>query len=681
MKVIISLFLILFASIVFAEDEIPSDTLDTAIIIDTAEVTLDTIITIDSTLTDSTIDSTVTDSLTEQEVGDTLSFEEKYLEHQKKKRNIIPSLSVFDSLLTYFTCDQQNIRSDVEMAFYHDAGDYFRFSPSFFVNEYQVTPMRKTVQPFGLGNNRLNLIFDGNQFQPFEHVPEPDGMVDINDIPTALDDDIYILLGPIGQLFGGSSSIASMVTRPKEPDTYKSESDLFADKGGLAYNFVRGRYSKKYHDGRNTNALIEYHNSEGLTLSRRSDQYQYYGDFSFPLNDNYGLKFWGHLNDRDGPLVTHPDLSGSAILRNKFDRTIKFSLTRDNEKRSTGFELGYKHIRQGSYLTGISDGSFNITGNGGFLKREWISGNKVFAFSLDGNNIEYDQGYNKFYRTNATSLLQIGWLNKTWRFAMALGTDWVKDYDFLPNGTIVLFRNGEKSSFMLSAGYSERAPTMHELHLPYQRSSLYGSGVEQYVEQGNNNLKPEKQTTGNLTYNYSNTRIGFELSITGGAVKDGIDWNNELISDTTGTYRKFNPNNSDFSFVNVQFKPRLKLKDFLTYVGGASYNYLDYDSLENKPYTPEYQISFGMELHFYWSQKLMHLFAYGEIVYVGPYDGYDQEDLGQKMIANAKLSFSLMDYKMHFVFQNVLGIQYQSREYITYPGRFFYYGFTWNFLN
>jgi hypothetical protein len=77
----------------------------------------------------------------------------------------------------------------------------------------------------------------------------------------------------------------------------------------------------------------------------------------------------------------------------------------------------------------------------------------------------------------------------------------------------------------------------------------------------------------------------------------------------------------------------------------------------------------------------MHLFAYGEIVYVGPYNGYDQLDLGQEMIANAKLSFSFGKYKMHFVFQNVLGTQYQSREYITNPGRLFYYGFTWNFLN
>jgi len=122
-------------------------------------------------------------------------------------------------------------------------------------------------------------------------------------------------------------------------------------------------------------------------------------------------------------------------------------------------------------------------------------------------------------------------------------------------------------------------------------------------------------------------------------------------------FRKFEPINNDFSFANVQFQPRIKLKDFLTFVGGASYNYLDIDSLENTLYTPEYQVSSGMELHLFWSQKLMHLFAYGEVVYVGPYDGYNQKDLGQEIIANAKLSFSFRDYKIHFVLQNVLKIQ------------------------
>ena len=671
------LFLLTLPCYVMSSDEIPLDTSKAVIAIDSNKVTLDSTLGMDSTFSD----STKSDSTSIPEMRDSLSFEEKYLEHQKKNRNTIPRLSVFDSLLTYFTSDFLNRRNDIDMSFYHDAGDYFKFAPSFFVNEYQNTPMRKTVQPFGLSSNRLNILFDGNRLQPFEHVPEPDGMVDINDIPTALDDEIYILPGPVGQLFGGSGSVASLITRPKEPKSYSPESALLADKGGYAYNYVRGRYTKNYNDGRYTNALIEYHNSEGSALNRESDQYQYFGDFSFPLSDNYGIKFWGLLNDRKGPIVTHPDLGGSVIGRDKFDRTVRLSLTRDNNDRTTGYEFGYKHVRQGSYLRGISDGRFDITAHGAFIKREWISGSKVIAFNIDGNYTEYAEGYSTFNRKEASTQIKIGWLKKTWRFAATLGTDYVEDFKFLPNAALVFFRKGEKSAFLLSAGFSQRAPTMHELYLPYQKSSLYGSNAEKYVEQGNSLLNFENQTTASLSYDYGSQANNIGLSVTGGSVRGGIDWHNELINETTGSYRKFVPINHDFSFVNASITPRLKVNKFISCIGAASYNYLDYDKYETKPYSPEYQISSGLELNYYWTQKLMHLFAYGEIVYVGPYNGYDQLDLGQEMIANAKLSFSFGNYKMHFVFQNVLGTQYQSREYITNPGRLFYYGFTWNFLN
>ncbi|MCK4449472.1 MAG: hypothetical protein KAX26_02650, partial [Anaerolineae bacterium] len=65
----------------------------------------------------------------------------------------------------------------------------------------------------------------------------------------------------------------------------------------------------------------------------------------------------------------------------------------------------------------------------------------------------------------------------------------------------------------------------------------------------------------------------------------------------------------------------------------------------------------------------------------GVHDGYDKKGLGQELLANAKLSFGLKDFRFNFVFQNVLSNVYQSREYITFPGRYFYYSLTWTFLN
>ncbi|HEX2896732.1 MAG TPA: hypothetical protein VHP63_01605, partial [candidate division Zixibacteria bacterium] len=123
------------------------------------------------------------------------------------------------------------------------------------------------------------------------------------------------------------------------------------------------------------------------------------------------------------------------------------------------------------------------------------------------------------------------------------------------------------------------------------------------------------------------------------------------------------------------------LSEFLHFnAGGAVFNY-DYDSLGDRPYQPEYNAFTGLELHHYWKDRLVDLYAYGELMYTGPYDGYDQKNLGKELIANAKISLGLRNFRFHLVFQNTFDNVYQAREATTIPGRFFYYGLTWNFFD
>jgi len=624
------------------------------------------------------------DSLSEEERA-LVNLEEKYLEHQEERaRQILPQLSVFDSLVNWFTSPRMNRRADIDRSFYHDAGDYFRFDPSFFVLEHQVTPMRKTVQLFGVGGNRLNLIVNGNRFEPFEHIPEPDGFLDLNDIPTALDNDVFVLSGPIGQVLGGSNAVASLITRPKAPDSYRSESALLADKGGFAYAFVRGRYSKKFTDGRLVDASVGYRKSEGPTTDRQreSNSYHYYADMFFPLRGNIGFRAWGQLDDRDGPLiVVRPEMYGATIKRNKFDRSVRLSFTFDDSAHTSRYEIGYKHLRQGSYLTGESNGRFDKTGHGLFMHRQWMWGAKVLSARIDGDYLEYDHHYNKYNRSSGEALLQIGWLRKGWRWAASVGSAWVEEYKFLPRVAGVLFREGNNSLIVLSVGYSERAPTLHELHLRFQKSFLYSSDGTVYADGGNSSLLLEKQLVGSLTCELGSLANRICISATGGKITDGIDWTNKLISNDSGSYQFFQPDNGDVSFASVMVQPRVGISDFLSFVGGASWHYVDYEDSDSIAYTPECQAFSGLELHYFWKQKLLDLFAYGEIVYTGTYDGYDEKGLGETAVVNVKLSFALKDYRMHFVFQNILDNQYRARERITFPGRFFYYGFTWNFLD
>lgn len=632
----------------------------------------------DSTLAADTLsfEGASEDSLTKADTT-LASFEERY-ERFKKKRERRPGLSYFDSLAAYFTSDRLNQRRQVDQSFFHDAGDYFRFDPSYFILEPQVTPLRKTVQPFGLSGDRLNLLVNGRRLSPFEHVPEPDGLTDLNDIPTALDDDIFLLPGPVGQVFGGSRSIATLLTRPRSTSSYAPETALLADKGSFGYSHVRGRYSKRFVSGRAIDMSIGYRDADGPAVSRKDDAYHYFGNFYFPIAGSSGFRAWGQLYDRDGNFVVRPEMGGMAVLRERFDRSVRFSFDFHNNDNTARTEIGYKHLRQGSYVNGVYKGRLNLTGHGAFGLREWISGQTVFKAQLDADYLEYDDGYQNLGRTSAEVSLSAARLQEGYRWALTAGTRYVEGFGFLPSGAVVLFRELPRFFLMLSLGYSEREPMLHELHLPYQESTIYGSSSSAYTERGNSDLERERELVANVTVEMGSPENNIGLSVTGGKISDGIDWNN---ADSLGSYTLFSPINGDITFVNVSVQPKLKIKDFLTLAGGGAYHYLDYDAFEDKAYSPEYQFFSGMELHVYWSQRLLDLFAYGEIVYTEPYDGYSKKGLGQELLANVKLSFGLKDFRFNFVFQNVLSNVYQSREYITFPGRYFYYSLTWTFLN
>ncbi|MBW1720191.1 MAG: hypothetical protein JRJ43_11660 [Deltaproteobacteria bacterium] len=608
------------------------------------------------------------------------SFEERY-ELFKKKRERRPGLSYFDSLAAYFTSERLNQRRQVDQSFFHDAGDYFRFDPSFFILEHQVTPMRKTVQPFGLSGDRLNLLVDGYQLEPFEHIPEPDGLTDLNDVPTALDGDIFVLPGPVGQIFGGDKSVATLLTRPRNTSSYLPECAILADKGSFGYSYVRGRYSKRFVRGREIDMSIGYREAYGPTYNRKDDAYHYYGNFYFPIGETAGLRAWGQLYNRDGNFVVQPGRGGMAALRERFDRIARLSYDFHNSDHTARNEIGYKHLRKGSYLTGVYKSRLNLTGHGAFVLREWISERTIFKTQVDGDYLEYDDGFQNLNRTSTGLLVSAARLVEGYRWALTVGTRYVEDFDILPSFAGVLFREWSKFFLLFSVGYSERAPSLTELHLPFQKAPVYGSGADGYAECGNSELKKERQLIVNVTVELGSPETNLGLSVTGGKIFDGIDWQNQPITDSVGSYLYFSPANGNIDFVDTRFQPKIRIKDFISFTVGGAYHYLNYDSFEDKAYSPEYQFFSGMELHVYWPQRLLDLYAYGEIVYTGPYDGYNKKGLGQELLANAKLSFGLKDFRFNFVFQNVLSNVYQSREYITFPGRYFYYSLTWSFLN
>ena len=587
--------------------------------------------------------------------------------------------SFYDSLLTYLVSERFNQRSQIMQSFFHDAGDYFKFDPGFFVVDYQSTPMRKTVQPFGLTGDRLNVISNGIPFTPFEHVVEPDGMIDLNDVPTALDGPVFIIPGPMGQLFGGGSSLATLLTVAAIADSNQPASSFMADKGFFGYAFVRGRYTRQFSNGRKIELSASSRKSDGLELGRDDEQLHYTAAIFFPIQAKFGFKLDAKMYDREGALAVRPDSGGVLLRRDRFDRSLCASFELQNDQRSARNEIGYRHLRQGSNLDNIYRGTFNNTVNGLFLTHEQMLGSKIIKAEVAVDFTEYDNS-KLFNRFNSSLALSLTRLKKIHNLTIQAKAGYSDGYDFLPSGTIIYQSDFEKLFIRLAAGYSQKEPSLHQLNLSFRQVALYGAATQEYSESGNSNLKKESQLIGSLTIEPGTIDNNLSLNVTGGKINDAIEWSSEIIGSVI-TVRHFAPVNDNITFVSASVRPRFRISDVVRFNAGAAWHKYDYDSLGARPYQPDYNGFTGLELHYFWKDRLVDLLAYGEIVYAGPYLGINNKQLGKELVANAKLSLGLRNFRFHFVFQNTFDNVYEARQEMTIPGRFFYYGLVWNFFD
>ncbi|MDZ4723177.1 MAG: hypothetical protein SGI97_04640 [candidate division Zixibacteria bacterium] len=584
----------------------------------------------------------------------------------------------FDSLSAYLLSPRLDNGSAVRRFFTRDAGDYFRTHPGFFSLAHQTTPMRTTVQPFGLQGDRMNYLMAGQQYRPFEHIIEPDGLVDLNDLPTTLDESIYVLPAGAGAVFGGDGNgVATLLTIPIKRDTASPHTAFIVDKGFYSYSNVRGRYANNFSNGRKLTASLGYKTADGLVVNRQHDSYTYTADLYQPLTGRYALKVAGSLNDAEGPLPLYPDIGGSSIQRKRFDRSLRVAFLAHTNNFTATNSFGYSHLRQGSNIDGPYKGRFNITGHSLETGREWLKGNKAFSSDVELHSNQYDDGFERFDRYHGELSFGFVTLTKPSNYAVRFSARAVEGVGLLPSVSAVWQKESENLFFMFSALYQEREPTLHELHLRHQRSLVYPSSFGIYSDIGNPNLEQERQLVGSADVGWGNVARSLCLSVAGGKIFDGIDWRyRNSIDETT-----FFPMNGNVTFLNVTARGKLQWKDVVTASAGASHYTVDYDAFADRAYTPDFHFFSNLELHWFWKAKLIHLYGYGEFIFLGPYEGYQGRFLGEIPLLNVSLSFQLNTFRFHYVIQNLLSNSYEPREYFEDVGRFNSYGFIWNFFD
>lgn len=369
------------------------------------------------------------------------------------------------------------------------------------------------------------------------------------------------------------------------------------------------------------------------------------------------------------------------MRRERFDRSLQASVIRFNDSMTSRMELGYEHSRQGAYWSEGYEGRFNSTGHGLFLNRDWMSGTTFFRTHGALAAEEYSSGYGEHSRYTSEGSILLAKPYGSSRIAALAGVRYVESVRLLPFGALMWLRESPGSMYMASVGYAERAPTLHELLMPFRSTTLYGTSTLPYGDVGNPGLEPERQITGSVRAEWGQPETALRAEVNAGYIFDGIEWYQRLAPEFSGIPWLFSPINTDVRYATATVTKRFALGDFLAFQGGGSYHFVDYELLEDRPYQPEYQVFSGLELHYYWRAKLMHFWAYGEVVYVGPYEGIAETPLGEQAVFNGKASFSMGNFRFRLVYQNLLRQSIQWREGLFADDWMITWGFTWNFFD
>jgi hypothetical protein len=599
----------------------------------------------------------------------------KFKKEQKEKQEILPRFSYYDSLLTYFTSERMNLRKHIDRSYYRDAGDYFRSDPSFMVVEYEPSTKRKLVYISGLPQSKIGVVHNGMHLEPYEHLVIPDSKVDFNDIPTALDDRVYILPGLIGTHFGSDHKISTLLTAPKKLKSFKPETSILHDHGTLGYDFTRGRYSKLFSSGKEVDVSLEYRNADGLFFNL-DDSYQFTGRTVLPLNQTINISASGLFMKKESYLKLFDDFSTEPLKRKRIERQGEIAIEKHNSSHTVKHSLGHRYHKKNSELDSLYKSRIDIYKYDLFYNFEGAKNNKFYKFEIDGSYEKFHEEFVRFKRYSANFKFNLFRVKQKLSWVVSAGFSTVEDYRILPKFALTMKHETSKNLILLSFGASQRAPTLSELFLPEKATFGLVNGYN-VVNSGNENLLKEKLLTGNILIEIGNPDKSISLSSTGGSIKDAIEWRSSISSDTN----YYQPLNEDVDFFVSKVEVKSQLAEWLNFKAGSAYNYVEYATPKDIPYAPKYQVYTSAELNYYWSQKFMNLNAFGEFVYSDKYLGRFGGEFGNEIIFNAKLSFSIKRFRFHYVFQNIAGTEYNSYEGITIPGRYSYYGITWNFID
>lgn len=577
---------------------------------------------------------------------------------------------------------EHSARPQIDRAFYHDAGDFLRADRRFFTVDYQSTPIRHTVSPFGLIGPRTAAIFDGRNLLTLDHLPEQDGQLDFNDVPTASVSDVHTITGPLAAFLGGNSGIAGVWLKKLRASGPLSESRLEVQKGSFGYSYTKGILTEKLDNGFAYTAALGYRKADFFTLFSRDDTYHQFWELEAPLKRHWRFTNSLRLYRRNADYLYRPISAIQDFSRRRRDRDFVSRLEHTpDETRKFAFE--FRHQRSESTLEDVNvyklraqqvTNTFSLTRDQRFesamisisasatrstLELEPISNSRNEG-SLSFKALLFDSGdhptpslYGEFGLVGAGGFSALPRINLGWTARKGpFGID-------------------------LALGVTPLFPRQYDLDLRFESPVALG-GADDIDQRGNPNLQPERQYTAAAELSLGSGPSNLVVSATGGYIVDGINWRS-VAKFPLG--REFRPINEDVSYSGLSATSNLELADWLHWVGSGAVYSINYDSIDAPAYTPDYNIFSGLTLDVYLPFLDLYLTGYGELALTAEYFGYDGISLGENPVVSVSIAARVKSFRFNYVFENSFNRIYEAREQYLFPGRYSWYWITWDFLD
>lgn len=569
-----------------------------------------------------------------------------------------------------------------------NAAGFLTSRPEYFVMTYHETPLRTTVQPFGLPGQQMT-VFSGNlQMRPYDRVIPADGLIDFDDIATGDLEGARIVEGPIAGAAVPDGGLSLLYLQPAAIPQDKARSEFTVERGSFSYAYTRARVSR----------MLSKRFGFFLSTDYRKGQSRYFNTGFDADDDSYDLKtrFLYHAAERttgevsldayrrEGGFPVKPDSAGYGFDRLRRDYRLIVSITRHHVN---GGQLAGKLEYQKS-----KSSYTNTNGLTSFYRKvipRYYRGEvsyllpkpgMLYELTLGGGKENYTinglEGGREYLFVSASALRDIpgGKL-------YALGRWRVADHKPLVGegavGLVKVLSPAWKGQ--ASLGYLCRWPDVADRIAVERVGPLGGAAAETRVrEYGNPGLAMEKRLAANAAVEYRTGRTFISAAITGGTIDDLIYYNPVYTEDET----VISPANDRVHFGDISVGISLDtLGPFYGQVSVAARK-IDSDRWGSRPpYSPRWQVYSQLGVRHYLAKYKVRLRLFSDISYTEKPLSYRLQKLNTAALVSGGFNLSLKDLTFYFMFHNLFNPYHWQPEGYGYYGRYYSWGFNWKFLD